>query len=62
MCAIRNKFGFARITLVASVGYPFVAALNAFAADPPSAVAPAPAWTVHFLDGYWERLYAVQFD
>src|SRR5947199_703837 len=40
---IRNKFGFARIALVASVGYPFVAASNAFAADPPPAAAPAPA-------------------
>src|SRR5438034_3273811 len=34
---MRNKFGFARIALVASVGYPFVAASNAFAADPPPA-------------------------
>src|SRR5207247_202209 len=40
---MRNKFGFARIALVASVGYPFVAASNAFAADPPPAAAPAPA-------------------
>src|SRR5438552_16073561 len=40
---IRNKFGFARIALVASVGYPFVAASNAFAADPPPAAAPAPS-------------------
>src|SRR6058998_2355364 len=39
---IRNKFGFARIAIVASVGYPFVAASNAFAADPPPAAA-APA-------------------
>jgi iron complex outermembrane recepter protein len=38
---IRNKFGFARIALVASVGFPFVAASNAFAADPPPAAAPA---------------------
>src|SRR6184192_3091759 len=40
---IRNKFGFARIALVASVGFRFVAASNAFAADPPPAAAPAPA-------------------
>src|SRR6058998_305317 len=39
---IRNKFGFARIAIVASVGYPFVAASNASAADPPPAAA-APA-------------------
>src|SRR5437667_12156468 len=40
---IRNKFGFARIALVASVGFPFIVASNAFAADPPPAAAPAPA-------------------
>src|SRR5437588_9564442 len=40
---IRNKFGFARIALVASVGFPFIVASNAFAADPPGAAAPAPA-------------------
>src|SRR5881409_1247809 len=46
---IRNKFGFARIALVASVGFPFVVAANAFAqaAPPPpppgAGAAPAPA-------------------
>src|SRR5256886_6296388 len=46
---IRNKFGFARIALVASVGFPFVVASNAFAQaapppPPPGAGAPpAPA-------------------
>src|SRR5947199_9377676 len=40
---IRDKFGFARIALVASVGYPFVVVSNAFAADPPPAAASAPA-------------------
>src|SRR5437899_789526 len=43
---IRNKFGFARVALVASVGFPFVAASNAFAADPPPAAASAPAGEV----------------
>src|SRR5438093_2169537 len=43
---IRNKFGFACIALVASVGFPFVAASNAFAADPPPAAASAPAGEV----------------
>src|SRR5213594_2273093 len=40
---IRNKFGFACIALVPSVGFRFVAASNAFAADPPPAAASAPA-------------------
>src|SRR5437879_3616818 len=42
---IRNKFGFACIALVASVGFPFIVASNAFAqAAPPGAgAAPAPA-------------------
>src|SRR5438093_1637447 len=45
---IRNKFGFARIGLVASVGFPFIVASNAFAqapapSPPPGAAAPAPA-------------------
>src|SRR5213594_664154 len=44
---IRNKFGFARIALVASVGFPFVVASNAFAqaapARPPASAAAPPA-------------------
>jgi len=39
---IRNEFGFARIALVASVGFPFVVASNAFAQAAPAAP-PAPA-------------------
>src|SRR5213594_3834104 len=40
---VLNKFGFVRIALVASVGFPFIVASNAFAqaAPPPPAVAPA---------------------
>src|SRR5713101_7245889 len=37
------KFGFVRIALVASVGFPLLLASNAFAADPPAPAAPAPA-------------------
>src|SRR6266704_2943414 len=45
---VLNKFGFARIALVASVGFPFIVASNAFAQraaapPPPGAAAPAPA-------------------
>src|SRR5436190_3748560 len=46
---VLNKFGFARIALVASVGFPFIVASNAFAAGAPppppapGAAAPAPA-------------------
>src|SRR5438552_328339 len=44
---VLNKFGFVRIALVASVGFPFVVASNAFAQapppPPPGAAAPAPA-------------------
>src|SRR5436305_11154384 len=42
-----NKFGFVRIALVASVGFPFILASNAFAQNPPPppppGAAPAPA-------------------
>src|SRR5213592_644850 len=48
--SVLNKFGFARIALVASVGFPFIVASNAFAQraaapppPPPGAAAPAPA-------------------
>jgi len=46
---VLNKFGFVRIALVASVGFPFIVASNAFAQAPPpppppgAAGAPAPA-------------------
>src|SRR5947208_8202568 len=44
---IRNRFGFARIALVTSVGFPFVVASNAFAqtapARPPASAAAPPA-------------------
>src|SRR5207249_9110787 len=45
---VLNKFGFARIALVASVGFPFIVASNAFAqaAPPPppgAGAAPAPS-------------------
>ena len=42
---VLNKFGFVRIALVASVGFPFIVASNAFAQapPPPGAAAPAPA-------------------
>src|SRR5215467_12233494 len=45
---VLNKFGFVRIAVVASVGFPLILATNAFAADPPppapgAAAAPAPA-------------------
>src|SRR6266480_4486459 len=42
---IRNKFGFACIALVASVGFPFIVASNAFAQAAPrgAGAAPAPA-------------------
>src|SRR5437867_3452391 len=46
---VRNKFGFARIALVTSVGFPFVVASNAFAQTAPArspasaAAPPAPA-------------------
>jgi iron complex outermembrane recepter protein len=47
---VLNKFGFARVALVASVGFPFIVASNTFAAGPPppppapgAAAAPAPA-------------------
>src|SRR5213594_2923014 len=42
---IRNKFGFACIAIVASVGFPFIVASIAFAQapPPPGAAAPAPA-------------------
>src|SRR5437867_8254574 len=44
---VRNKFGFARIALVTSVGFPFVVASNAFAqtapARPPASAAAPPA-------------------
>jgi iron complex outermembrane recepter protein len=47
---VLNKFGFARIALVASVGFPFIVASNTFAAGaappppgPGTAAAPAPA-------------------
>src|SRR5215472_15542707 len=36
---VLNKFGFVRTALVVSIGFPFIVASNAFAADPP----PAPA-------------------
>jgi iron complex outermembrane receptor protein len=42
MQAALCQLGFLRIALVASVGFPFVAASNAFAADPPPAAASAP--------------------
>jgi iron complex outermembrane recepter protein len=47
---VLNKFGFARVALVASVGFPFIVASNTFAAGAPppppapgAAAAPAPA-------------------
>src|SRR6184192_701825 len=42
---VLNKFEFVRIALVASVGFPFIVASNAFAQapPPPGAAAPAPA-------------------
>jgi iron complex outermembrane recepter protein len=40
---VLNKFGFVRVALVASVGFPLIVASNAFAADPPAPAAPAPA-------------------
>src|SRR5947207_4831029 len=45
---VLNKFGFVRIALVASVGFPLIFASNAFAQNPPPpppppAAAPAPA-------------------
>jgi iron complex outermembrane receptor protein len=38
---VLNKFGFVRIALVASVGFPFIVASNAFAQAPPPPPAPA---------------------
>src|SRR6266700_6674181 len=40
---VLNKFGFVRIAIVASVGFPFILASNALAQDPPAAPAPAAA-------------------
>ncbi len=44
---VLNKFGFVRIALVASVGFPLLLASNAFAQNPPPppppGAAPAPA-------------------
>src|SRR6266487_138289 len=42
---VLNKLGFVRIALVASAGFPFIVASNAFAqaAPPGAAAAPAPA-------------------
>src|SRR5438309_1663010 len=40
---VLNKFGFVRIALVASVGFPFILASNAFAQNPPPPPAPGAA-------------------